>query len=370
MKGALLFALISSAAWAQSPPIITQTGEQDPIVPGSLIIINGTGLTGTTMVTFGKSTDGLFKVVGDTEVDLTVPVDAPPGGVVTVTTPLGSAAAPAPLSAIPYPATKGPLCLPTTSNFHTIQNPSTGNTIVSLWCDLPTGTYHYGLSGNTTNWMEAECLTNVPPFSLNVNWFTQAWAACVDHQMSASDQAYAWRLEYIWVPRPTVNGTGQMAVVTATTGSQISIAGVPQTIAGGTVVNGLRIPGNQPTSRYCDVSGFTSTQGTVLPAGSYAACTLVYAPTLGFQFPASLNLHAIQAPTDAFLVDASHNLWGIDSKGIITVNGIEDSTSAGVIELAYVSGLIWQENANLLWWSKTSPAAAWLPAGGTATAPL
>lgn len=52
------------------------------------------------------------------------------------------------------------------------------------------------------------------------------------------------------------------------------------------------------------------------------------------------------------------------------MNGTADTTTANVIELAYVNGTIWQENSSDLWWGKTQPTASWSPATGTATSPL
>ena len=70
------------------------------------------------------------------------------------------------------------------------------------------------------------------------------------------------------------------------------------------------------------------------------------------------------------IVDASGNTWTISSGGQVAVNGVADATTAGVVELAYVNGTIWQENASKLWWGETQPNASWAPAVGTATSPL
>lgn len=69
------------------------------------------------------------------------------------------------------------------------------------------------------------------------------------------------------------------------------------------------------------------------------------------------------------IVDASQNAWSIVS-GQVDINGTIDTTTANVVELAYASGKVWQENSNQLWWSKTSPTAPWLPTNGTSTSPL
>jgi hypothetical protein len=74
--------------------------------------------------------------------------------------------------------------------------------------------------------------------------------------------------------------------------------------------------------------------------------------------------------TTGTIIDASGNRWTITSGGQVAVNGTSDPTTANVIELAYVNGTVWQENASDLWWGKTSPTATWSPAGGTSTSPL
>ena len=70
------------------------------------------------------------------------------------------------------------------------------------------------------------------------------------------------------------------------------------------------------------------------------------------------------------ITDASGNKWTITSGGQVAVNGVADTTTANVIELAYVNGTIWQENSSKLWWGETTPTAAWAPSAGTATSPL
>lgn len=70
------------------------------------------------------------------------------------------------------------------------------------------------------------------------------------------------------------------------------------------------------------------------------------------------------------ITDANGHLWTITAGGQVAVDGIADATTGSVIELAYISGLIWQENASLLWWSKTVPADTWSPPAGTTTSPI
>ncbi|MBN8873238.1 MAG: hypothetical protein J0H67_10410, partial [Rhodospirillales bacterium] len=60
----------------------------------------------------------------------------------------------------------------------------------------------------------------------------------------------------------------------------------------------------------------------------------------------------------------------ITSGGQVAVNGVVDATTARVTVLAYEKGLVWQENADKLWWSKSKPTDAWGPAAGTTTSPI
>lgn len=286
---------------------------------------------------------------------------------------LATALAVAQTTTPPPVASPGPACLPNTGNLHTAVNPSSGNTVVSLWCDVAAGTYHYSASGNVAN--GSACLAGVEPFNVSTTWLQHAWAACVTTPMSPSDQTFADQLSYTWVPRPTVKGTGPQTIFTTASNGGLGsplILGTPQvfqTIAGGTQTGGQRIPGGNVT-RFCDVSGLTSVQGNVIPAGSYAACSLVFPPAAGFQYQASADKSTIVAPTNAVIVDAAHHVWGIDAKGVITIDGVEDPLTSNVVELAYVGGLVWQQNKTPLWWSKVSPTAPWLPQAGTATPPL
>jgi hypothetical protein len=86
--------------------------------------------------------------------------------------------------------------------------------------------------------------------------------------------------------------------------------------------------------------------------------------------PISANDTVVTAGSTTAIVDASGNTWTITSGGQVAVHGVADTTTANVIELAYVNGAVWQENSRHLWWSKTSPSAAWSPPAGTSTSPL
>jgi hypothetical protein len=70
------------------------------------------------------------------------------------------------------------------------------------------------------------------------------------------------------------------------------------------------------------------------------------------------------------ITDAKGNVWTITASGRVAANGQIDPTTANVTHLAYADGLVWQENTEDLWWSKSSPTAAWSPPYGTATVPV
>jgi hypothetical protein len=94
------------------------------------------------------------------------------------------------------------------------------------------------------------------------------------------------------------------------------------------------------------------------------------APILTPMPTASPNDTVVKPGATTAITDASDNKWTITAGGQVAVNGTPDMTTAHVTELAYVNGTVWQENANALWWGKTSPTASWAPGTGTPTSPL
>ncbi|WP_428492651.1 hypothetical protein [Rhodopila sp.] len=61
------------------------------------------------------------------------------------------------------------------------------------------------------------------------------------------------------------------------------------------------------------------------------------------------------------LTDANGNSWTLASSGggQVAVDGVVDPTTANVVEMALVNGVIWQENTAGLWYSKVAPSDAW-----------
>jgi len=82
----------------------------------------------------------------------------------------------------------------------------------------------------------------------------------------------------------------------------------------------------------------------------------------------SPNDTTITTGSTATIIDDSGNVWGLTNRGQVIVDGAVDPTTANVVELAIVSGTIWQENAAALWYSKTAPGLAW--SGATIVDPL
>ena len=66
---------------------------------------------------------------------------------------------------------------------------------------------------------------------------------------------------------------------------------------------------------------------------------------------------------------ADGTVWSI-LDGQVTVDGVIDPTTANVTELAYENGLIWQKNADNLWWAKSIPSDQWTPPYGTSNDPI
>jgi hypothetical protein len=86
---------------------------------------------------------------------------------------------------------------------------------------------------------------------------------------------------------------------------------------------------------------------------------------------ASPNNTVVIRGSTAAITDASGNLWTINAADQVAVNGTADTTTGGVIEIAYVNGLVYQEaTTSNLWWSKSSPSAVWSPSAGSSVSPL
>lgn len=92
------------------------------------------------------------------------------------------------------------------------------------------------------------------------------------------------------------------------------------------------------------------------------------APNLATVTPSSNNT-SVKIPGYS-ITDASGNLWTLTTGGQVAVNGVVDGTTSSVVQLAYAGGLVYQENAGGIWWSKSVPSDTWSPPGGSSVSPL
>jgi hypothetical protein len=70
------------------------------------------------------------------------------------------------------------------------------------------------------------------------------------------------------------------------------------------------------------------------------------------------------------ITDQNGDQWSITGDGRVAVNGVPDQTTGRVLALAYENGLIWQMNADGIWWSKASASDSWGPYWGTWQSPV
>jgi hypothetical protein len=188
-------------------------------------------------------------------------------------------------------------------------------------------------------------------------------------------------------PAPTITPSGNNTVVlkgsaaaivdatgnkwTITPGGQVAINGTIDTTTSGVIelayVNGTIWQENGNKLWW----GETQPNAAWAPAAGTATSPLLPSTTpRPTPVPASANNTVVLKGSTAAIIDATGNKWTITAAGQVAINGTADTTTSGVIELAYVNGTIWQENGNKLWWGETQPNAAWAPAAGTAISPL
>ncbi len=187
-------------------------------------------------------------------------------------------------------------------------------------------------------------------------------------------------------PNDTVVKAGSTAAIvdvnankwTITAGGQVAVNGVADTTTANVIelayVNGTIWQENASKLWW----GETKPDGSWSAGGGTATSPLPVSPTPTPVPPTptpppvtpSPNDSVVKAGSTAAIIDASLNKWTITSGGQVAVNGVADTTTANVIELAYVNGMIWQENASKLWWGEAKPNASWSPAAGTAASPL
>ena len=72
------------------------------------------------------------------------------------------------------------------------------------------------------------------------------------------------------------------------------------------------------------------------------------------------------------IVDTMGNQWSISASGQVVENGVTDTFTSNVTELAFKNSVIWQENTSFLWYAKVgnAPGAYHGWAAGTYAAPV
>lgn len=149
-------------------------------------------------------------------------------------------------------------------------------------------------------------------------------------------------------------------------------------IGGSVAINGVIDPATSNVTEMAYENGLVWQKNTSNLWWSKATPSDAWFPPLGTAVDPIPNQHAsandaivttVGGAATGSISDASGNVWSI-AGGQVTLNGVADTSTGNVIELAYANGQVWQENTAHLWWSKTTPADAWGPGAGTPSSPV
>jgi hypothetical protein len=159
---------------------------------------------------------------------------------------------------------------------------------------------------------------------------------------------------------------------TITSGGQVATNGAADTVTSNVTelayVNGTIWQENTDSMWWGEAapdSAWANTPGTATsPLGATTTAEKAVA------IAASADGTVVMAGSIDAITDASGNAWTITSGGQVATNGAADTVTSNVTEIAYVSGTIWQENTDNMWWGETAPDSAWANTPGTATNPL
>jgi hypothetical protein len=160
--------------------------------------------------------------------------------------------------------------------------------------------------------------------------------------------------------------TGTTGAITDASGNQWSI-----TSGGQVATNGVVDPVTAGAVKLAYVNGtiWQETSGNLWYGETQPdAGWTVGAGTATSPLPAVASPAVAASPNDTVVsgtagavTDVSGNQWSITAGGQVATNGVVDPITAGVVKLAYVDGMIWQETSGNLWWGETTPdgPSAW-----------
>lgn len=139
--------------------------------------------------------------------------------------------------------------------------------------------------------------------------------------------------------------------------------------SGAVAENGVDVPGGAGTATFAIVNGIYYGQDKSGPWYTYSTVTQIWTPSaapIAPLPPASPDNTIVLNGTATAIIDAKGNTWTL-VKGVVLENGKAAGYSANVAAIAYEKGVIWQHNANGLWWSWNG--TTWAGAG-TSTSPV
>jgi endoglucanase len=126
------------------------------------------------------------------------------------------------------------------------------------------------------------------------------------------------------------------------------------------IVTGGTIAANSPSA----VTGltFTSETNTTISLSWTAPTSGTTTPTppVPTPTPQTSPSGTIVTAIGQTIVDLNGSAWTLTSGQQIAVNGVADTTTANVVEIAYVNSVIYQLNASGSWFSKTLPNGTWI----------
>ena len=131
-----------------------------------------------------------------------------------------------------------------------------------------------------------------------------------------------------------------------------------------------QMPNTVAFCQWWDVWGMQNMQGVTTALTNAWTINLNNLPFGVPTFTPSPNDTVVLIGSTATIVGIDGTVWGLTNTGYVTVNGNVDNTTSGVIAIAYVGGRVYQENSQLLWWSKAVPTDTWAPPGGSSTSPF